>query len=428
MRSYLDIEDLKTEEIVGLVQSLAKMNVDVEEDTLKLLFGHLFLRTSSCTPTQLSTVISSMSKLPETSMKIQMCSAAAIELTRRVSYFNANDLARMMFGLCHLHYHPGNECISKVISQSLDILLEDEIVQSTDAITSVETYNEFELSTKIKGMMAKAELDDLKKPFHFTNRTKLKHLKNAIATEQFPETSNHQKHQYENFKGYELAALIFSLAQMQLGSLDDKFFEFVKEEIMRDSIPLDVFELTFALWGVALSGHLDRRLFMFALKKVQEDDARDKHPVKIRMAKSLLTLLALGPPEERIDMESNLYLWDCYKLWLEQECHPSVTSPIIHDAIQLLQKLGFNCEVRCQLNNGTCVADVLRGVNGQTFALEIRPLSFTNVENQIPGESQWRLKILEAAGCTVLYIKSINWAGMDKQHKIEYLKRLTGLI
>lgn len=42
-----------------------------------------------------------------------------------------------------------------------------------------------------------------------------------------------------------------------------------------------------------------------------------------------------------------------------------------------------------------CVADVVRGVNGQTFALEVRPVSFDSVENHIPGESRWRLKILE---------------------------------
>lgn len=173
-------------------------------------------------------------------MKSQICSAAAIELTKRVRCFNANDLARITFGFCRLHFHPQEECISKVISHSLDILLEDEIIQSSDAVLSVESYNQIEYSTKMQGMIARAQLDDLRKPFHFTNRTKLKQLKNAIATEQCPENLSNQKQQYDNFKGYELAALVFALAQMQIESVGDKFFDFVKEEIMRETISLDV--------------------------------------------------------------------------------------------------------------------------------------------------------------------------------------------
>lgn len=173
-------------------------------------------------------------------MKSQICSAAAIELTKRVRCFTANDLARIIFGFCRLHFHPQDECISKVISHSLDILLEDEIIQSSDAVITVESYNELEYSTKMQGMIARAQLEDLRKPFHFKNRTKLKQLKNAIENEQCPENLSYQKQRYDNFKGFELASLVFALAQMQIESVGDKFFDFVKEEIMRESVPLDV--------------------------------------------------------------------------------------------------------------------------------------------------------------------------------------------
>lgn len=59
------------------------------------------------------------------------------------------------------------------------------------------------------------------------------------------------------------------------------------------------------------------------------------------MAKSALTLMMLNTSEVMMDLESSPYLRDCYKLWLEQESSPSVVSPIIHEAMQLLRRSGL---------------------------------------------------------------------------------------
>lgn len=54
MDLYADFEELKNEELVDLMSSLAKLKIAVEDEALRLLLGHLFLRTSACTPSQVS--------------------------------------------------------------------------------------------------------------------------------------------------------------------------------------------------------------------------------------------------------------------------------------------------------------------------------------------------------------------------------------
>ena len=170
--------------------------------------------------------------------------AVAFELAKRTTQFTANDLSKILLGFLRMHFHPGDFCLKRVMAHATDILLGDDILQPQ----LVDDYVSIDEWRKLRGLTAEAELDDLENAEYFTTRKTIKSLKSKIEESYYLEDPKYQKCKMENFRGDEIASLLFALAQLDTTDHIAKFFEFTKQEIMRDTVHLDVRTLSPSLW------------------------------------------------------------------------------------------------------------------------------------------------------------------------------------
>ena len=184
----------------------------------------------------------------------EYCAEASIELSIRVTSFTAHDLAKMISGFMMLHFHPGKSCLQRVIDHAIDILLGEGILQeqSEAYFLTVEQW------LKIRDFKAHAELDDIHDPQRYRNRRKVKGLKRIITGSADREHPDHQKQIFDNFTGAELAAFMFSLAQLNVPKQTEKLFDYTKEEVMRDAVQLNVRQSRCCI--ICLKSHFCRNL------------------------------------------------------------------------------------------------------------------------------------------------------------------------
>lgn len=173
---------------------------------------------------------------------IEYCVAAAFELNKRVTSFSANDLAKILTGFMRLHFHPSDECLRRIVGHACDLLIGDEILQEQ----CEKEFIGLKKWTQLRGFKAEAELEEIDDPHHFTKRKLVRTVTGVMYENQHPEDPKFLKKRMEKFTGEELAALLFALAQLGVKESTGKFFDFVKEEILREAVSLNVrCDLTF---------------------------------------------------------------------------------------------------------------------------------------------------------------------------------------
>lgn len=146
----------------------------------------------------------------------------------------------MVISFSRLHFHPKDAILRRVMSHATDILLGDDILQPQIQ----KNFLDLEQWLIHRGFEAEADLDAIEEPDDFTNRKRVKELKSVLAESRAREKGKYLKTKMENFTGEELAALLFGLAQLDIPKQSFKFFDFTKEEIMRDAVQLSVWPLT----------------------------------------------------------------------------------------------------------------------------------------------------------------------------------------
>lgn len=115
----------------------------------------------------------------------------------------------------------------------------------------------------------------------------------------------------------------------------------------------------------------------------------------MRLGQCLASLRVLGGAENKVKLQPNTYLNDCYQTWLSEQLSEDSIPDIVREAAPFIHDLGLEYRLRAPLAAGLFVADTVTGDARQKFALEPRPMHLENAQDHLLGEARWRFKMLD---------------------------------